>query len=251
MSKLANVKIPPEAEQLGRLVDVHQPTETNRTMAWGSVIIGSLFACVVFVVGIVVATSENPHEMAVAMPFLFGGGFLAASALVGLFHYLHRGSRVLFFEDGIALTQGGVCWAIPWSQIETFRTRGRSISLKGRDGRTFRFLFSGFPDAAATKAKIGECIAPYLLTEYGKRFEAGEAVRFGPLSVSVYGVHHDGNVALWENLTAIKAVAVPNQVQRALKFWSEGQPVFSVSVGQIPNLSVLSHFLHQQRPDLW
>src|SRR5205823_3385252 len=114
-----------------------------------------------------------------------------------------------------------------------------------------RFLVSGFPDPAATKAKIGECLAPHLLTEYGKRFEAGEAVRFGPLSISAYGVHHDGNVALWENLTAIRAVAVPNQVQRALRFWSEEQVFCSVSVGQIPNLSVLTHFLHLKRPDLW
>jgi hypothetical protein len=99
--------------------------------------------------------------------------------------------------------------------------------------------------------KVGETLAPHLLTGYGRRFEAGEPLRFGPLAVSVHGVHHDGGLARWEELTAIKAAVIPNHTQRVLQFWT-GEDLFCyVSVGKIPNLTVLSYFLEQQRPDLW
>jgi Family of unknown function (DUF6585) len=243
-------KIPPEAAGLGQLLESHVPSEANQALTWSVMILGVLFSGGAMVVG-VVSRDTATHELTQVAPFLLGGIFLALTFVVGLNLYGQRGTRLMIFEDGIAFTQGGLSWAIRWSEIAEYFDRRSQISIKGRDRRGFRFSLSRLRDPSAIKARVEEMVMRHLLPVLTERFEAGEEVPFGPLSLSIFGVHHDGRVVPWESLSSVQ-VAVLRGGARLFHFRKGGLiPFCSVWADNIPNFRVFYHLFQQKRPNVW
>jgi len=160
------------------------------------------------------------------------------------------GACVLVFEHGLAQVQGKSVCTLRWEELETVReSRGglymnahhavktRHILATDRRGQslTFTDALSRFGRLAGT---IHTKIAEQKVPPARAALDAGQTLRFGPVTIDAHGLNAGGQLVRWTELETVD-IASDNVVIRTKReiFKRPGSDVFEY--GEIPNLNVL------------
>lgn len=248
---------------LGPVISVHRfGIEDLRPLVWMWLQLTGVSAAVLaaawFSQSLFRHTALEGVEMIVAMAayggvLAFGfGGFVVL--LVRLFasvwdKWTYRREIAVLFQNGVAVRQGGLLHAFPFSDISqiwtsrTFVGRGfgtrflERYDLVHRDGRriTLEQFFTGLP---ACIAHIKRTVYPAVFLQAVSQFGEAKSISFGKLEIDpLFGVRCLQQSAKWED---IQSVTVGNGV---LRIERRGEPAIEIDTDSIPNVEVAIQIL--------
>ena len=174
---------------------------------------------------------------------LLGVVLLGAGLWLGINALRYYGLRVYVFTEGLVQLKGDKSTVVRWDQVKTMwqKVHRRFISsfylgtahaytLQRDDGK--KFIFN---DALKNVELLGGTLLrevnSRLLLDVITKYDAGEPVTFGKLSVSIHGISIAEEIVLWNQIKAVQVV------KGALAINKDGQWLnwSGVKAAKIPN----------------
>ncbi len=189
-------------------------------------------------------------------PWLVAGLLLLIPGLLGLLAWLRwRRLRLDIHQHGLRFRHGRWEERMAWSDITALHTQavryGLPLRARGaaclrvaaRDGReiVIPHLLDRFEQAVDT---VKRAVYPLLLAEYSRRFNAGEAIEFGPVRLQAQGINLGDWHVPWPALQAV----VVSGGQLTLAATRDGRlHRRAIPTGRIPNVELCVQFLQYLR----
>lgn len=190
-------------------------------------------------------------------PAMAAGGFVLVGVLLLLLGRGRRGTIVRQHARGLVIQRGRKGSAVPWDEIREIHTRsvryglgrwpwGRQgeLILVTRDGRRFHLdqSLSGYDELAET---VKRSVYPTLLDAYTRAFNHGQALPFGPLSLTPEGLHNGRKTLHWQNLAQARLErgwleALPNDRRLG--------PRLAFPARSIPNVDLCLQLIQELTP---
>ncbi|MEQ4724149.1 DUF6585 family protein [Nonomuraea sp. B19D2] len=188
---------------------------------------------------------------ALSMPLLVAGSAVLVWAILP--RVLSIGRRLYVCERGLVETRGGRVYVLPLERITGVRRAVTELYINGvhhatahaatietvdGDSFTYNNRFQNIEDLVEILRQ--KVVADHLLPILMERFNAGETVAFGPLSVSPEGIVRKKKMLTWDELgsTAIEQGRLALHKKNALFSWA------TCDTYDIPNLSILLAIIH-------
>lgn len=226
-----------QAERLGALQATYSATAywLSNTLQW------LLATLILLIVLLLIVPTWNTR-------WLVFGAFAAVLALAGATQAPRltrtRGLRIALFEHGLVQAQHGQVEAIRWDQVAATlhrasilcRADGSQLALKdiGRDSRMIR---------QRVRRETNRLLLPRAIA----RYNVGEPVIFGDLSISPRGLIHGTDTLPWTRLSGIrldpKGYLTIQQAGLPQAWW------YYSDADEVPNLflllALLEHIIHR------
>lgn len=211
----------------------------------GAALICGVLALVLALVGFFAPVKEGP-VVAMTMGILCSAG-LVGCVIWGVFSCLAPIKHVRVYEDGVLWISKGKWYGALWEDIdECYRkeiivngtANTRDLAIKTRRGQkaVFSIVLSRWEKLAeAVQMRVTMLRGPEVQEDY----QAGESVRFGPVTVGQDGLKVDGKELEWDEIKSIEIVNGYLSVQAGGK---RGKS-HDVALGDIPNYLVMLRLL--------
>jgi hypothetical protein len=142
-------------------------------------------------------------------------GFASLGILGLILTWRSRGLRTSLYKSGMVYQRGRHKETLLWDQIQRVHTSAVSygfsslawgaqttLKLHSNDGRQLR-LTHAVTDMSGLAETIKHQIFPGLLETYRRKYNQGDTLSFGPLSLTKNGVQRRDQMLPWENLGRI------------------------------------------------
>jgi hypothetical protein len=168
-------------------------------------------------------------DVAPAFCLLFGG--------LGFFSWLQMRKQVLLGPNGFAWVTPSRCEVFLWERIKTVRHPLKAVRDDG-----YSVNLTNFVDDWWQSIPFQTRWAPLMIERVRERLAQGEAVKFGPLHLTTFGVAKGGELLSWSEVDRIVRVTGRLNVPQLFK---KGRllPWASTPLGSIPNLLVFERLV--------
>lgn len=228
-----------ESYQLGSFKAMYQPTFPNPLavigVVIGFIIMDLILATVIFNSGYIAPILYIlPIVMIVYVPF-----GIAQSNL-----------RVYTFINGLVRAKGGQVDVVRWDQVEAvwqnifrmYATTNHTYTVRRGDGATFKFS-SVLRKIAHLGQTVQQAVTRVLLPRAIAAYNAGNAIPFGTLSVSVQGITHARETLVWNQVQGVEVKRGYVLVKKAGK----SRTWVRLRVSTIPNFFVFMGLVNYAR----
>ncbi len=140
-------------------------------------------------------------------PYFIASVLLLLLFLLAVLARLHRARQWLIVQDdGVVVRRGLRSRFLPWTHILALRLHPDGTRLKATlhlsDGR--RLTLPDLEDTLAAVVALQQRRARSLLPKLQRRWQQGEFIPFGPLSLSRHGLHYQEAGRTWKHLRRVQ-----------------------------------------------
>jgi hypothetical protein len=191
----------------------------------------------------------------VALPIILLSAATLAAGLIGVLARIRLGPLVVTtYERGLTVRRGRRGKLIRWSHIRYLRTaavrygfsglswgRRASITIALDSGEKFRFT-TALTDIEGLIATVKGNVYPRMLEEYTRQFNDGNALSFGPLTLSRQAIQRGRSQLEWTSLG--RASLENGRLVLTPRAGADGSKI-RIEAGRIPNVDLCLQFIEQ------
>lgn len=232
-----------ESYQLGSFKAMYQPTFPN------------LLAVIGFVIGftildLILATVIYNSGYIAPMLYILPIAMIVSVPMVIAYRIAYRNLRVYTFTNGLVRAKGGQADVVRWDHVEAvwqnilrmYATTNHTYTVRRGDGATFKFS-SVLRNIAHLGQTVQQEVTRVLLPRAIAAYNAGNALLFGTLSVSVQGISHGRETLVWNQVQGVEVKRGYVAVKKAGK----SRAWVRLRVSTIPNFFVFMGLVNYAR----